>query len=125
MSALTWQVPGDLDPALSPHHLTTHKAAYLKLRFLVDAGAIFVGHGLKKDFRMLNIVVPPAQARPCYFLLSRQRLFVLLGARLHTGPGSTTTSTPASFTSCSAPPCVQLMPNSELEAEDPLDSYTF
>ncbi|BDA40432.1 probable PAN2-PAN3 deadenylation complex catalytic subunit pan2 [Coccomyxa sp. Obi] len=54
-------VPGDLDPALSPHHLTTHKAAYLKLRFLVDAGAIFVGHGLKKDFRMLNIVVPPAQ----------------------------------------------------------------
>ncbi|CAL8467279.1 g6816 [Coccomyxa elongata] len=50
-------VPGDLDPALSPHHLTTHKAAYLKLRFLVDSGAIFVGHGLKKDFRMLNIVV--------------------------------------------------------------------
>lgn len=63
MSALMWQVPGDLDPALSPHHLTTHKAAYLKLRFLVDSGAIFVGHGLKKDFRMLNIVVPPAQAR--------------------------------------------------------------
>ena len=52
---------GDLDPAASPHHLTTLKRAYLKLRFLVDAGCVFVGHGLKKDFRMLNIVVPPAQ----------------------------------------------------------------
>jgi hypothetical protein len=58
---VTWQVPGDLDPAQSRHHLTTHKAAYLKLRYLIDAGAIFVGHGLKKDFRMLNILVPPAQ----------------------------------------------------------------
>lgn len=58
---MTWQVPGDLDPTQSRHHLTTHKAAYLKLRYLIDAGAIFVGHGLKKDFRMLNILVPPAQ----------------------------------------------------------------
>lgn len=55
---------GDLEPAVSGHHLTTLKRAYLKLRHLVDAGCIFVGHGLKKDFRMINIVVPPAQARP-------------------------------------------------------------
>lgn len=54
-------VPGDLDPATSPHFITQLKHAYLKLRYLIDAGCIFVGHGLKQDFKMINIVVPPDQ----------------------------------------------------------------
>jgi hypothetical protein len=65
------QVAGDLDPALSQRHLTTLKRAYLKLRFLVDAGCVLVGHGLKTDLRMLNIAVPPAQARRGPWLAGR------------------------------------------------------
>ena len=53
--------PGDLDPSVSRHHITTMKAAYLQLRQLVDAGCRFVGHGLQKDFEMINVVVPPDQ----------------------------------------------------------------
>jgi len=53
--------PGDLDPNKSPHYVTTLKTAYLKLRRLVDRGCILVGHGLAKDFRIINIIVPPDQ----------------------------------------------------------------
>ena len=52
---------GDLDPSVSRHHIETMKAAYLKLRQLIDAGVRFVGHGLQKDFEMINVVVPPEQ----------------------------------------------------------------
>lgn len=55
------QVAGDLDPLQSGRYMTTGKQTYLKLRHLVDTGCLLVGHGLKKDFRMINIVVPPEQ----------------------------------------------------------------
>lgn len=59
------QVPGDLDPRVSPHYLTTMKKAYLKLRYLVDSGCIFVGHDLRHDFKSINIIVPPQQVSHC------------------------------------------------------------
>ncbi|KAJ6546999.1 ubiquitin carboxyl-terminal hydrolase-domain-containing protein [Mycena capillaripes] len=67
---------GDLDPALSPHTLTPLKLVYKKLRLLVDRGCIFIGHGLSKDFRIINIFVPPEQVIDTvdlYFLRARQR----------------------------------------------------
>jgi len=51
----------DLDPSLSRHHLVTARTAYLKLRHLIDRGVVLVGHGLKKDFRIINVYVPPSQ----------------------------------------------------------------
>ena len=39
--------------------------AYLQLRCLLDRGCIFVGHGLDKDFRILNMVVPSSQVCCC------------------------------------------------------------
>ncbi|KAF5379932.1 hypothetical protein D9757_007171 [Collybiopsis confluens] len=67
---------GDLDPMRSPHTLTPLKVVYKKLRLLVDRGCIFIGHGLSKDFRIINIFVPPDQVIDTvdlYFIKARQR----------------------------------------------------
>ncbi len=53
----------DLDPTISTHYMLPLKIVYMKLRYLVDQGCVFVGHGLETDFGIVNIYVPPSQVR--------------------------------------------------------------
>jgi PAB-dependent poly(A)-specific ribonuclease subunit 2 len=67
---------GDLDPSLSQHQLVTLKEAYRKLWLLLNLGVVFVGHGLLKDFRTINIHVPRSQVIDTvdlWFIKSRSR----------------------------------------------------
>ena len=67
---------GDLDPQLSTHNLVPLKVAYKKLWLLLNLGCIFIGHGLPKDFRTINIHVPKAQVVDTvdlFFIKARQR----------------------------------------------------
>jgi PAB-dependent poly(A)-specific ribonuclease subunit 2 len=54
-------VHGDLDPRTSRHNVVPLKIAYKKLWLLLNLGCTFLGHGLKQDFRVINIHVPRAQ----------------------------------------------------------------
>lgn len=70
---------GDLDPARSAHKVSALKTVYKRLRCLVDAGCVFVGHGLKKDLRIINFVVPVSQVidTVTLFRLPKKRLLGL------------------------------------------------
>lgn len=54
-------VADDLNPKTTRHHLISSRDAYLLLRYLVDKGVTFVGHGLRQDFLTVNLFVPPSQ----------------------------------------------------------------
>lgn len=67
-------VEKDLDPAQSSHHLISTRSAYLKLRFLMERGCIFVGHGLSQDFLMVNLVVPNQQIIDTVEIFHQERM---------------------------------------------------
>lgn len=68
--------PGDLDETHSSHWLTTRKSLYQKLRFFLDHRCTFIGHGLSKDFHIVNLFVPESQ------LIDTAQLFRLPGRRI-------------------------------------------
>lgn len=63
--------PGDLTPGASRFTLVNLKQVYKKLWILLNLGVTFIGHGLKSDFRIINIHVPEAQ------VIDTQELFSL------------------------------------------------
>ncbi|KAH7175699.1 ubiquitin carboxyl-terminal hydrolase-domain-containing protein [Dactylonectria macrodidyma] len=66
----------DLDPRVSTHSLLPLKMAYKKLWILLNLGCKFLGHGLKQDFRVINIHVPKCQVIDTidlFYLKSRLR----------------------------------------------------
>lgn len=56
--------PEDLDKETAVqrgHNLVSLKVAYKKIWILLNLGCKFLGHGLKQDFRVINIHVPKSQ----------------------------------------------------------------
>ncbi|CZS97451.1 related to PAN2-component of Pab1p-stimulated poly(A) ribonuclease [Rhynchosporium agropyri] len=52
---------GDLDTGVSKHNLVALKVVYKKLWILLNLGCRFLGHGLKQDFRVLNVHIPKSK----------------------------------------------------------------
>ncbi|CDK24431.1 unnamed protein product [Kuraishia capsulata CBS 1993] len=87
--------PGDLDSAVSTKSLVDLRTAYRKLWLLLNMGCVFVGHGLKSDFRTINIQVPQEQVRDTinmFYLKKEKRVlslkflvYILLNERVQTG----------------------------------------
>lgn len=67
---------GDLHPNTSDHYLVPLKFAYKKLHALVRTGCKFIGHGLRSDFRIINMNLPKEQVIDTvdlFFISNRQR----------------------------------------------------
>ncbi|KKA29873.1 hypothetical protein TD95_004947 [Thielaviopsis punctulata] len=67
---------GDLDPRTSRYNLASLRIAYKRLWVLLNLGCKFLGHGLKQDFRVINIKIPKAQVIDTinlFFLKNRLR----------------------------------------------------
>ena len=67
---------GDLDPHSSKHYIVPQKHAYKKLHVLVRLGCKFIGHGLKSDFRIINLAIPKEQVIDTvdlFYIPERQR----------------------------------------------------
>lgn len=61
LTAYSGIVPEDLDPERTQHTLVPLKIVYKKMWILLNLGCKFLGHGLKQDFRVINIHVPKDQ----------------------------------------------------------------
>ncbi|KAI5851436.1 ubiquitin carboxyl-terminal hydrolase-domain-containing protein [Morchella snyderi] len=72
---------GDLDPMQSRHALVPLKVAYKRLWLLLNLGCVFVGHGLLKDFRIINIHVPKEQVVDTVDLFALKSTFRKLSLR--------------------------------------------
>ncbi|KAK4189398.1 ubiquitin carboxyl-terminal hydrolase-domain-containing protein [Podospora australis] len=70
----------DLDVRTSRHTLVPLKTAYKKIWVLLNLGCVFLGHGLKQDFRVMDIQIPAAQiidTQKIYYRPERKRLLSL------------------------------------------------
>lgn len=76
LTAYSGIVEGDLDPQRTTRNLVSLKLAYKKMWILLNMGAKFLGHGLKQDFRVINIHVPKSQiidTSDLFFVAQRKR----------------------------------------------------